>query len=249
MEGTVPDGYPEPGLFQQSLGWLDENGRSIRYQFVYYNDPDLTKPAVRARSPQKQGRRPDSRPGATVARHAEPPPYIMRRFLEAFHSLPEIWPQGVRMKLGRLVWVTLVGALLACRWSRTRRKRRSQAPCGITRAASCQESPLPLPTRHRAPRSWRDRRAGAVSHSGSAGVYRVTAELSGFATIARPGVEILLGRQVALEPRHGGVGPAGDRDGHRRSAAHRHDDFEHRQQHRPAPDAGHYRSTAATGWT
>ena len=25
MEGTVPDGYPEPGLFQQSLGWLDES--------------------------------------------------------------------------------------------------------------------------------------------------------------------------------------------------------------------------------
>src|SRR5499425_437390 len=26
IEGTVPPGYPEPGLFQQSLGWLDENG-------------------------------------------------------------------------------------------------------------------------------------------------------------------------------------------------------------------------------
>ena len=25
-EGTVPEGYPEPGLFQQSLGWIDENG-------------------------------------------------------------------------------------------------------------------------------------------------------------------------------------------------------------------------------
>ena len=23
LEGTVPKGYPEPGLFQQSIGWLD----------------------------------------------------------------------------------------------------------------------------------------------------------------------------------------------------------------------------------
>jgi hypothetical protein len=49
MEGTVPDGLPEPGLFQQSLGWLDEEGRGIRYQFVYYSDPDLPKPAIRGR--------------------------------------------------------------------------------------------------------------------------------------------------------------------------------------------------------
>jgi len=58
MEGTVPDGYPEPGLFQQSLGWLDETGTGIRYQFVYYSDPDLKKPAVRGRPApaQDQGR-------------------------------------------------------------------------------------------------------------------------------------------------------------------------------------------------
>lgn len=37
MEGTVPAGYPEPGLFQQSLGWLDENGAGLRYQSVYSN--------------------------------------------------------------------------------------------------------------------------------------------------------------------------------------------------------------------
>ena len=36
-EGTVPDGYPEPGLFQQSLGWIDENGNGIRYQSHYVN--------------------------------------------------------------------------------------------------------------------------------------------------------------------------------------------------------------------
>jgi hypothetical protein len=36
-EATVPAGYPEPGLFQQSLGWVDENGKSIRYQTLYHN--------------------------------------------------------------------------------------------------------------------------------------------------------------------------------------------------------------------
>ncbi len=37
MDGTVPAGYPEPGLFQQSLGWIDENGLGIRYQSIYSN--------------------------------------------------------------------------------------------------------------------------------------------------------------------------------------------------------------------
>ena len=37
IEGTVPAGYPEPGLFQQSLGWLDEKGIGLRYQAVYSN--------------------------------------------------------------------------------------------------------------------------------------------------------------------------------------------------------------------
>jgi hypothetical protein len=37
VEGTVPDGYPEPGLFQASVGWLDENGNGIRYQTIYAN--------------------------------------------------------------------------------------------------------------------------------------------------------------------------------------------------------------------
>lgn len=36
-EGTVPRGYPEPGLFQQSLGWLDENGIGLRYRGTYSN--------------------------------------------------------------------------------------------------------------------------------------------------------------------------------------------------------------------
>ena len=38
LEGTVPDGYPEPGLFQQSLGFVDENGNGVRYRDYYDND-------------------------------------------------------------------------------------------------------------------------------------------------------------------------------------------------------------------
>ena len=37
VEGTVPEGAPEPGLFQQSMGWVDADGRGIRYQNVYSN--------------------------------------------------------------------------------------------------------------------------------------------------------------------------------------------------------------------
>jgi hypothetical protein len=37
LEGTVPKGYPEPGLFQQSLGYVDRNGKGIRYLDVYSN--------------------------------------------------------------------------------------------------------------------------------------------------------------------------------------------------------------------
>lgn len=35
LEGTVPRGAPAPGLFQQSLMFLDEQGKSIRYQNYY----------------------------------------------------------------------------------------------------------------------------------------------------------------------------------------------------------------------
>jgi hypothetical protein len=47
MEGTVPDGYPEPGFFQQSLGWLDENGNGIRYSSIYLHG--APKPPVNTR--------------------------------------------------------------------------------------------------------------------------------------------------------------------------------------------------------
>jgi hypothetical protein len=37
LEGTVPAGYPEPGLFQQSMGFVDKDGNGIRYQRLYSN--------------------------------------------------------------------------------------------------------------------------------------------------------------------------------------------------------------------
>ena len=37
LEGTVPKGAPEPGLFQQSIGWVDKDGNGIRYQIIYSN--------------------------------------------------------------------------------------------------------------------------------------------------------------------------------------------------------------------
>jgi len=37
VEGTVPAGDPEPGLFQQSMQWVDKNGNGIRYQSIYSN--------------------------------------------------------------------------------------------------------------------------------------------------------------------------------------------------------------------
>jgi hypothetical protein len=36
-EGTVPAGSPPPGLFQQSLGFLDEKGGRVRYDTPYSN--------------------------------------------------------------------------------------------------------------------------------------------------------------------------------------------------------------------
>ena len=54
LEGTVPPGYPEPGLFQQSMQWIDKNGDGIRYQSIYSNSfhgmgvypaPPIVRPA------------------------------------------------------------------------------------------------------------------------------------------------------------------------------------------------------------
>ena len=37
VEGTVPAGYPNPAIFQQSLEWVDTDGNTIRYQEIYSN--------------------------------------------------------------------------------------------------------------------------------------------------------------------------------------------------------------------
>jgi hypothetical protein len=37
IEGTVPAGAPQPGLFQQSMQFLDPEGKTIRYETVYSN--------------------------------------------------------------------------------------------------------------------------------------------------------------------------------------------------------------------
>lgn len=54
-EGTVPRGYPEPALFQQSLGWLDENGIGLRYTSYYNNSYPPPSRVDRSRRPG-QGR-------------------------------------------------------------------------------------------------------------------------------------------------------------------------------------------------
>ena len=49
LEATVPRNYPPPTIFQQSLGWLDENGTRIRYNNINHNEPDVPKPGIRGR--------------------------------------------------------------------------------------------------------------------------------------------------------------------------------------------------------
>jgi len=51
MEATVPKGYPPPASFTQSLGWIDESGRGIRYATIYVNAPDVPKPPIRGGIP------------------------------------------------------------------------------------------------------------------------------------------------------------------------------------------------------
>ena len=37
FEGTTPKGYPEPALFQGSVGFVDANGNGLRYLDYYSN--------------------------------------------------------------------------------------------------------------------------------------------------------------------------------------------------------------------
>ena len=39
LEAVVPPGAPPPGLFQQSLSFIDEEGNRVRYDSIYTNRP------------------------------------------------------------------------------------------------------------------------------------------------------------------------------------------------------------------
>jgi hypothetical protein len=62
-EGTVPAGYPEPGLFQQGLAFLDSNGNAIRYDSHYVNGQPV---------PTYNGGQIRTDPGAGGARYGGP---------------------------------------------------------------------------------------------------------------------------------------------------------------------------------
>jgi hypothetical protein len=47
LEGTVAKGFPDPGFFQQSVQWLNEDGVQIRYLTLYHNG--FPKPEVARR--------------------------------------------------------------------------------------------------------------------------------------------------------------------------------------------------------
>ena len=103
------------------------------------------------------------------------------------------------MKLGRLVWVTLVCGLFAlpalasaqeATLLGTVRDNTGAVLPGVTVTATNEAQGTTF--------------VGVTDEQGiyriavRAGVYRVTAELSGFTTLVRPGIEILVGRQIAL---------------------------------------------------
>jgi hypothetical protein len=58
LESTVPRGDPPPVAFNESINWLDERGRPVRYQATYVNIPDVPKPLPRgaAAAPTPSGR-------------------------------------------------------------------------------------------------------------------------------------------------------------------------------------------------
>ena len=62
-EGTVPAGYPEPGLFLDSLAFLDSNGNSVRYDSHYVNGQPV---------PTFNGGQVRTDPGAGGARYGGP---------------------------------------------------------------------------------------------------------------------------------------------------------------------------------
>ena len=47
LDGTVPKGAPQPALFQQSMGFIDKDGKRIRYTEIYSNAYPAPKRLVR----------------------------------------------------------------------------------------------------------------------------------------------------------------------------------------------------------
>ena len=37
FEATVPKGEPEPGIFHQSVRFIDDQGEPVRYDYLYHN--------------------------------------------------------------------------------------------------------------------------------------------------------------------------------------------------------------------
>ncbi len=70
------------------------------------------------------------------------------------------------------------------------------------------------------------------------GVYRIIAELSGFAILERTGLEVLVGQQLIVEPRVEALCGGGDRDGDRGSAARQRRLLSAGREHRFATDVG-----------
>jgi len=54
LEGTAPESGPPPALFQQSLGFVDPDGRGVRYQSVYSNR-HAEWPEIFPAQPQRTG--------------------------------------------------------------------------------------------------------------------------------------------------------------------------------------------------
>jgi hypothetical protein len=52
LEATVPARAPQPGLFQQSLSFLDAAGKKVRYPTIYYNRLTPTKNAFGPEAPR-----------------------------------------------------------------------------------------------------------------------------------------------------------------------------------------------------
>lgn len=52
LEATVPARAPQPGLFQQSLSFLDASGKKVRYPSIYYNRLNPIKNAFGPEQPR-----------------------------------------------------------------------------------------------------------------------------------------------------------------------------------------------------